>query len=87
MAYQGKGGMGAWAELIFYIYDLKPEQIEGLLSLAMKNLKKGEPVSEGRLALENLLSNLSEDKIWFWSSLIHAAEDIKPSYSIRKNKK
>lgn len=87
MVYQGKGGMDAWAELLFTLYDLTPSQIEGLFHLAIKNLQKGIPISESKRNMEKVLSGLSEEKLWFWLSLIMASEGIKPSFTIKKNKK
>lgn len=87
MVYQGKGGMDAWAELLFDLYGLSPNQVEGLFHLAIKNLQKGTPISETKRNLEKVLISLPEDKLWFWLSLITAAEGIKPTFTIKKNKK
>lgn len=86
MVYQGKGGMDAWAELLFTIYDLTPSQAEGLFHLAVKKIEKGTPSSDSKRNIEKILNSLSEDKLWFWLSLIVAAEGIKPSFRIKKNK-
>lgn len=77
MIYQGKGGLDAWLELLLYIYDLKPDQLEPLIIEVVKSLKKSRPISEGQAAFIKFAETLNEDRLQFWSSLISFSESSK----------